>query len=49
MFDLNGDSSECFQEANFLDDDKISSSSLESLIFLDSDSGINITRNDSRL
>ena len=49
MFNLNRNTSQGFQQTDFFNDNQISSSSLEGFMFLDSDSGINVTSNDSRL
>lgn len=49
MFNLNRNTSQGFQQTDFFNDNQISSSSLESFMLLDSDSGINVTSNDSRL
>lgn len=49
MFNLHGDSSESFQQTDFLYDNEISSSSLEGFVFFDSDSGVNVTSDDSGL
>lgn len=49
MLNFHGDSCQSFQETDFLDDNKIGSSSLEQLVLFDSNSGINVSCNDSRL
>jgi len=49
MFDFNGNTSQSLQKTNSFNDNQISSSSLESFMFFYSDSGINITSDDTRL
>lgn len=48
MLNFNCNSSQGLQKTDSFNNDKISASSLESFMFFDSNSGINITSNDAR-